>query len=94
MLFFNEILQFGTPVAGEMGNSVVGMVQKKKKEMHPMSMTRLKKERKVFNEKAISMMRDAEFSVDMVQLALEDKEKGFMTTPIESAEENRQDLLI
>ena len=73
---FCECLQKGFPVAGEMCDSVVEMVADPKAKDECLTMMALWKARADFNEKAISMMREDEYSEEMVKLAEDDAEKA------------------
>ena len=91
---FMECLQKGFPVAGHMRNSVVGMVSGPKQGDQKISMNSLWKKRSSFNEKAVTMMRENAFSDDMIKLAKEDSEKGFMTKPIVSTTKNGKNIRV
>ena len=91
---FNGRRQKGFPVVGPMEDSVVGMVPNTKADHDVQSMNNPWKNRLALNEKATSMMEKTEFSKDIVKLALDDAEKGFMTEPVVPTEESRKDILI
>ena len=59
---FNERLQKGFPVVGQMENSVVGMFPNPEEHQDVQSMNNLWKNRTAFNEQAISIMKETEFS--------------------------------
>ena len=86
---FCECLQKGFPVAGEMCISVVEMVDDPKATMECLAMNELWRTRADFNAKAISMMKEDEYSEEMVKLAQDDTETGFMSVPEVSTEESR-----
>ena len=57
-------------------------------------MNYLWRNRESFNEKAISMMKETEFSKDMVDLADDDARKGYMTKPVVSTKQSRKNILV
>ena len=75
-------------------NSVVGMVPDPKGEKKAgTTMNALWKNRASFNKKAVSMMKENAFSKDMVELAKDDAEKGFMTKPQICTPKSRRNIL-